>query len=504
MTILRAAALLAAMIAVYWPSLAGSPLWDDAAHLTRPEMQGLDGLWAIWTRVGATQQYYPLTHSAFWLQHHTWGSWWPGYHLTSLVLHWASALLLVAVVQRLRVRGAWLAGALFALHPVMVESVAWMTELKNTLSGALFLAAALAYLREGPRRWPYAAALGLFAAALAAKSVTAVLPAALLVVAWWRHGRLGWRRDVAPLLPFFVVGAAAGALTTWVEHRYIGARGAEFALGAVERCLVAGRAFWFYLGKLAWPADLAFVYPRWRIDAGAAWQYGPPLAAGALIVGLWLLRRRSRAPLALALYFAAALGPALGFVNVYPHRYSFVADHWAYLASIGPLVVLAAVLARLRARAVAGLCLALLAVLTWRQAGHYTDAETLYRRTLEANPACWMARQNLGVLLYERGALVDAEAQLLAALEGHPAPAGVHSSLGLVAMSSDDAAGAERRFRRAVAIDPDLADAHNNLGVLLVNTSRRDEAESAWSAALNARPDHAQASANLARLRSHP
>jgi protein O-mannosyl-transferase len=246
------AVLIVATLAAYAPAWHGAPLWDDDAHLTRPALRSLSGLWQIWFDVGATQQYYPVTHSAFWVMQRLWGSDTLGYHLVNILLHATSAYLLSRLLLRLEVPGARLGAVVFALHPVQVESVAWMTELKNTLSGALCLGAALVYLQYDRRRdrRTYGLALCLYALSLLAKSVTAVLPGALLVVCWWRQGRVSWRRDVRPLLPFFAIGVGAGTMTAWFERMVNGARGAEFQLAAVERLLIAGRAIWFYLSTI--------------------------------------------------------------------------------------------------------------------------------------------------------------------------------------------------------------------------------------------------------------
>ena len=239
-------------------------LWDDNAHITRGDLRSAAGLWRIWFDLGATQQYYPLIHSAFWLQHKIWGDDTRGYHLVNIVLHALSSFLLALILRRLAVPGACLAAVIFAMHPVHVESVAWITEMKNTLSGVLYLSSALAYLRFDERRQKrmYATAMALFVPALLSKTVAATLPAALLVVFWWRRGRLHWRRDVLPLAPWFALSAAAGLLTAWVERTLIGAEGAAFQFTLIERVLIAGRAVWFYLGKLLWPANLIFIYPR--------------------------------------------------------------------------------------------------------------------------------------------------------------------------------------------------------------------------------------------------
>ena len=196
-------ALLVTLVA-YYPAWHGGLLWDDDAHITRVDLRSFEGLWRIWFDVGATQQYYPVTHSAFWVLYRLFGDATLGYHLVNISLHATSAFLFAVILRRLAVPGAVLAAFIFALHPVHVESVAWITELKNTLSGVFYLGAALAYLRfdADRRRQSYALALVLFALALLSKTVTATLPAALLVVFWWQRGALRWRQDVLPLAPF--------------------------------------------------------------------------------------------------------------------------------------------------------------------------------------------------------------------------------------------------------------------------------------------------------------
>ena len=248
-------ALLAASLLAYWPALRGAFVWDDDAHITAPALRSLHGLWRIWTDLGATQQYYPLLHSAFWIEHRLWGSHVVGYHLANVFLHALAACLVVLIVRRLALPGAWLAGLIFALHPVAVESVAWISEQKSTLSAVFYLAAALAYLRydESRDRKHYLWASALFLCALLSKSVTASLPAALLVIFWWKRGRLRLRRDVRPLAPWFALGIAAGLFTAWVEHTFIGAQGANFALSILQRFLLAGRVVCFCALKLFWP-----------------------------------------------------------------------------------------------------------------------------------------------------------------------------------------------------------------------------------------------------------
>lgn len=497
----------AVTVLAYLPALRGGYVWDDDAHVTRPDLRSLGGLVRIWTEVGATQQYYPLLHSAFWLEHRLWGDAPFGYHLLNVLLHATAACLFGVILRRLAVPGGWLAPLLFALHPVGVESVAWIAEQKNTLSAVFYLGATLAYLHFATqRRWPsYALATGLFGFALLIKSVTATLPAALLVVVWWQRGRLTWREDVRPLLPWFVLGAVAGLFTAWVEQTSIGATGPEFALSPVERALVAGRALWFYTGKLLWPADLAFVYPRWEIDPTDARAYAFPLAALALGAVLWRWSRGQRGPLAAALLFAGTLFPALGFVNVYPFLYTFVADHFQYLASLSAFALVGAAAARLacwlpvwgmRAGTVA--LLVILAMLTWRQSALYRDDFTLYSDTLEKNPACWMAHNNLGRALAASGRVDEARPHFEEALRLRPDYAEAEGNLGDSLTRLGRPQEAILHLRRALWLHADFPEEiHNNLGIAFLTAGRTTEGVEHFRQALCLRQDYPVACFNL-------
>ena len=214
-------ALLVAALVAYWPAMHGTIVWDDEQHITKTALRGLDGLRHIWFDLRATQQYYPLLHSAFWLEAQLFGDETVGYHVVNVLLHVADAGLIVVLVRRLKIPGAWLAGFLFALHPVHVESVAWISELKNTLSLVFYLGAAILYqgFDEQRSKRDYWFALAMFSCALMTKTVTATLPAALLVLFWWKRGKIEWKRDVLPLLPWFSMAVASGLFTAWVEDR---------------------------------------------------------------------------------------------------------------------------------------------------------------------------------------------------------------------------------------------------------------------------------------------
>jgi protein O-mannosyl-transferase len=508
---LFALALVVAVILVYQPALRGGLIWDDDAHVTRPELQSWQGLYRIWFDLRATQQYYPLLHSAFWIEHRLWGDAVLGYHLTNILLHAAAALLAALVLRRLKIPGAYLAAAIFALHPVAVESVAWITEQKNTLSAVFYLGAMLAYLRFDEGRKPpwYLAALGLFAMGLLSKTVIATLPGALLVIFWWQRGRLSWQRDVLPLLPFFFLGAECGLFTAWVERKLIGAEGAAFVLTYVERFLLAGRVVWFYLAKLFWPRELLFIYPRWQISQSAWWQYMFPLALAFLLAGLWASRRRWRGPLAALLFFVGTLFPVLGFFNVFPFIYSFVADHFQYLASLGIITLASAGLATSldhwglwRRPAGNAACLAMLAglaALTWQQSRMYADVDTLYRTTIARNPACWMPYNNLGLIVYGRGQADEATTLFNTAIEIEPGCAQAYNNLGTIFAARGQLAQAIVAFRKALESQPEFVEAELNLGHALTVAGQFDDAVDQFERALNIAPDNPKAHCNFGR-----
>lgn len=496
------------VLIAYFPALCGDFLWDDAGHVTAPALQSWSGLLRIWFEPGVTQQYYPLLHSAFWIEHQLWGDATLGYHLVNVLWHATSACLFVTILRRLAVPGALLAGLIFALHPVCVESVAWIAEQKNTLSTVFYLAATLAWLRFEDDRRPsrYAVAILWFVAALLTKTVTATLPAALLVVGWWRRGRLSWRNDVVPLLPWLVLGVTAGLGTAWVEAHDIGASGAEFSLGVTERVLLAGRIVWFYLSKLVWPAGLVFFYPRWTIDGAVWWQWLFPLAALAVLVaGAWW-SRRNRGPLAAALLFGGTLVPVLGFVNVYPFVFSYVADHFQYLASLGMIAFLVAAgmqgFALLRwpswsGPAVAAGLLVVLGVLTWRQSRMYRDQFSLYETTLARNPASWVAHLNLGTALDDVGRPGESLPHLQRALELKPDFPETLNSLGGVLNQLGRPKEAQPLLERAIQLRPRFAPAHNTLGVSLMSAGQADAGVASFKRALEIDPKLTKARVNL-------
>ncbi|HEX5489629.1 MAG TPA: tetratricopeptide repeat protein [Candidatus Udaeobacter sp.] len=491
----------------YNPAWHGQLLWDDDNCSTPPELRSVDGLKRIWFQPRATAQYYPLLYTSYWIQQRVWGDSPTGYHLINLLLHIGCVVMLLRILRFLRIPGAELAVIIWALHPVNVETVAWIAERKNVLSGIFALAATLCYLKfdDTRGRRNYALAIGLFLFGLLSKTAIVALPLAWLVILWWKRGAISWRRDVLPATPFVCLSITAGLVTHWFEDVGIGDKSRILDLSLLDRCLIAGRAFWFQFSNLFWPSNLTFVYPRWDINAEVWWQYLFPIGVLGLLVILWSLRRWSRAPLAGVLVYILLLLPSLGFLNIYFFVYSFVADHWQYLACLGIIVPCASGIALLAGRkeswrdwlepAITLVLGGVLFVLTWQQSRMYTDVETLYRTTIARNPGCWMAYTNLGDILSAANRLPEAMDLFNHALRIKPAVA--HYSLGNAFIHAGRTSEAIQEYKWALQIDADYVEAHNNLGNALFLAGRTPEAMDEYTQALRINPNYAEAHTNL-------
>ncbi|MGA2138669.1 MAG: glycosyltransferase family 39 protein, partial [Verrucomicrobiia bacterium] len=323
----------------YQPAWRAGFIWDDDDHLTANRaMTAPRGLQMIWSSL-AVSRYYPLTLTSFWVQRRLWGLNPMPYHLVNIALHAVNGVLLFSLLRRLRVPAAWLAAIVWVLHPVNVESVAWITELKNTQSAAFFFLALLCFLRfeaGAGRRW-YALALLWGLAAMLSKPSTVVLPLVLLLCVGWQRRRWRWL-DMVRIAPFFGLALGTSALTIIEQHGHIVRDGmADWQLGVAKRLIIASKAVWFYAAKLLWPVKLAFVYPRWEVQADSfpSWLPLAGLVAVGMVMWVWRGQRRVQAMLFGVGFFVAALLPVLGFFDVYYFRYSYVADHFQYLACIG-------------------------------------------------------------------------------------------------------------------------------------------------------------------------
>jgi len=493
-------------ILVYRPAWNGGFLWDDDVYITKNELlTAPDGLRRIWFSFDSPSQYFPLVYTTFRVEHAFWGLNPTGYHWVNLLLHIANAMLVWSVLARLKVPGAWLAGAIFALHPVQVESVAWITERKNVLMAFFFLLTLLAWIafinERTKRRWLfYGLALILYLLALSAKTTACTLPAALFLILWLQNKPIRWRR-IFQIVPFLVLGFAMGAFAMWWERYHQGTSRAVFTfLSPIERVLVASRAVWFYLSKLIWPSRLTFIYPRWDITPTHFLSYVWLLAGLTLCVAMYFLRRYvGRSVEVAAGFFVATLSPVLGFIMLYTFRYTFVADHYQYLACIGPIALASAGLVNLadtfkNSRTLilsAGLCVvAVLATLTWRQATMYGDIETLWRTTLARNPGCWMAHNNLGIALFEKGQLDEAIAHYRTTLQMQPNFWDADYNLGSALLGKGEVDEAILYCDKAVARQPNDPDAQVALANALLQKKRIDDSIVHYQKAVAIRPDY--------------
>lgn len=496
---LAAAALVLLTLAVYFPALRGGFVWDDDNHVTEnPTLTSWRGLRDIWlgVRENATCQYYPLTFTAFWVQHRFWGLNPLPYHLVNVVLHGLNAVLFWILLRRWRLPGAWAAAAVFAVHPIHAMSVAWITELKNVLSGFFMLLTLLAWDEWERRRTAGAYALAVLAcvAAVLSKTAAAVLPALILLIAWWRKPRVE-RRDALAVLPFCAAGLLMGAVTIWVEQKLVWGKGPGLELYSLQRILLAARSFWFYAAKVLWPAGLNFLYPKWNLDPGRAGPWLAAAALAALFAGLWLARRRwGKGPLVAALYFFLA-APALVLLHVlYMMRYTLVSDHWIYFGSPALIALAAAGAASVlkdwkqEAAGLLALVLVLLGALTWFRGSAYRDEETLWRTTWARNPGAWLAANNLGILLAARGEHAEARRLFEEARRLEPGYAETLINLGNIEDATRGPGPALAFFDQALAVDSNSPVAHFNAGFALERLGRREEALAHYRRALEERP----------------
>jgi tetratricopeptide (TPR) repeat protein len=473
-------------------------IWDDDDHVLRIEEFGtLAGLARIWFDPGATIQYYPLVFTLFWLQIKLWGLAPLGFHLVNIVIHAANAMLVRLCLTRLAIPGAFWVACIFALHPLQVESVAWITELKNILSAFFYLLAFLSYWRfacpeddtaasADRNRGYYVAAVIFFICALLCKTVTCSLPAVILLLFWWKRGRLGLA-EIVPLLPFFVVAGFLGVITLGVERNSVLAKGPEWDFTIVERLLIAGRATWFHFSKMLWPHPLIFNYPRWQLDASVWWQYLYPVSVCVTIFLLWRYREKTgRAPLAACLFILGTNFPVLGFLNVYSMRFSFVADHYYYIANIGVIVLVVSALdysgKRLSPRfrpAVTVLIVSATvacAVMTWQYGKVFHDDLTLFNDILAKHPGSWFAYTNRAANYMARGRDDLAIADLDRSLQLRPDDADALHMQGLLFMKQKDFTRAFANFDRSISLRPWRDDYFKSRGKANILRGRLSEA----------------------------
>ncbi len=499
-----------ALLWVYWSVKDADFNWDDEAHITaNPAVIGPQGLKEIWTSGKAN--YFPLTMTSFWVQHQLWGLAPGPYHVVTAAFHLGAALLLWRVLLALAVPGAWLGAMWWALHPVQVESVAWICELKNTQSAVFYLLSALWFVHwvrtPGELRadWRYGAALVAALLAILSKSSTVMLPVVLGLLGWWLGRRRG--RDAVWLAPFFVLSLAAGGWTIWEQKVNQMAMGPDWDHGLAARLTIAGKVPWFYLGKLLWPEPLIFIYPRWPVVGLGLADWVPLLGTAALGVLLWRGREgRGRAVFLALTYFFVSLFPVLGLFDVFFFKYSFVGDHFQYLASMGPLALLAAAACRVvdtwpqarRTWAVAAAAVALLALagMARTQTAIYADRFTLWSDTVTRNPQAWIAQMNLGNEFLARQQGAEALRHYEAALRLRPGDPWTEMNVGTALVQLGRNAEAVPYLERGLRERAEAVSGHNSLGVALRATGRRAEAWARFQRALQLDPGYAAARIN--------
>src|SRR6059058_5151340 len=510
--LLGAIVLLLVVFLVYARVGAAGFIWDDESHLTQnPCIIGPLGLADIWTSASAV--YYPLVLTTFWLLHHFVGLNPLPYHVLNVAFHAVSALLLWRVLVQLGVRGAWLGAALWALHPVLVQSVAWITEMKNTQSALFYLLAISCFLESRDRKRNgifYWLTIFFFVAAITSKPSTVMLPVVLALCLWWREGGIA-QRDLRLFLPFILISLLASGWTIWEQKFHSHATGAEWVQTPLQRILISADAIWFYLLKLIWPHPLIFVYSRWNVDPSRWLAWIPLVALLLAATALFIKRNTCLRPVTFAFaYFVITLFPVLDFFDVYFFRYSFVSDHFQYLASMGPLALAGAgvvtavekfAIHRLRIQTAATLgILLILGALTFQKSAKYHDLITLYQATLAQNPKCWMAEYNLGLALKNQGQLDEAIAHYRRAINIWPDYVEAHYNLGGAYIEKGETDEVLAEYRRAIEIRPEEADSHNNYGSALRELNQFDQAESEYKRALSLRPQYLDAHLNLGSL----
>jgi tetratricopeptide (TPR) repeat protein len=495
---------------------AGFVVWDDDDHVyENPHITAVDGYRKAWLDWRDTA-FYPLTFTTFYLE---WrlanGEPWL-FHLNNVVLHAANG---VGVGLLGRAIGlpyglAWAAAGIWALHPVEVASVAWITERKNVLYVFFYLAALLGYARslDGPpsrsRRF-WLLSLGLAVASHLSKATAVTLPVAVLLLHWTR-GQAFDRKFAGRLLSYLALSVAIGLL-------HVGREEVEAPLGLETRVLIATRAIWFYVLKFLWPVDLVAMYPRWSTE-GLSW--GLPALAGLAVAiavgGCWYFRRLPRSAWFAAAHFAVNISLVIGVIWFPYMRHSFVADHLAYLANIG-LALLVSLGAQallqwltapvaLRAALVVGVWL-VLAGASREQTGLWHDTEALWTKTLKVNPLSTTAHNNLGVALLERGQKDEARAHFEESLRIDPDDPQAILNLGVMAAGRADWVEAITLYKKALRHNFANPYVWNNLGVAAAERGDTERAAAFYEHALKLDPDdattHTNLGAALAKLGDH-
>jgi len=512
--LLPVATIVVAAMTIFWPVLRGGWLWDDNVDITEnPITQSAGGLRSIWFEPGTQPDYYPVKASVQWAQWHLFGSHTLGYHVTNLVLHIVSALLVWRLFHQLGLKLAWLGGLIFAIHPALVESVAWIAELKNTLAMPFFLLSAIFYLKydQHRRRTDHFFSLGLFLMAMLTKPSMVMWPVALLLYAWWRRGRIG-SNDLKASAPFFVIslllGVATLAMASW--YKYLHHQGADaIPLGGFfSRMALMGLTLAFYFGKAVWPAGLLPVYPQWPVNPPSLREFLPWPVLGGLLFWFWTKRQSWGRDVLLGLgFFLLMLAP---FSGIMPASFMFVTwvmDHFLYIPILGLIGLVIAGLdqaarwmpqpARYGGIGLVAMMLGAMIMESRSYAKNFASEETLWTYTLAHDPGCWEAHDNLGIALFQKGEVDEAIGHFQKALGINPDYAKARNNLGNALAQKGQIDDALAQFQKAVAIDSSFAQAHYNFGNALVQKGQMDEAMEEYKKALELSPGYAEAHYNF-------
>ena len=507
---LQALGMVALGLWIYLPVLRGDWLWDDDILITDNHLiHDPAGLWKIWLQPTSLFDYLPLKVTVEWLEWHFWGKDTLGYHLLNLALHLTSAFLVWRLLAKFNLRLAWLGGLIFVVHPVQVESVAWISELKNTLSLPPFLLAVCAYIdyENHGRKRDYFIALALFLAAMLCKATMVMFPLVILLYAWWRRGRLG-RKDLAASAPFFAISLLIGLTTIWFLQQHAMAGQAPNLGSFLSRVACAGLAISFYFAKCLLPIELMPIYPRWELDPPSLAQFVPWPVLGGVVAWLWTKRDTWGRHALLGLgFFLINLLPFAGFTAGSYMIFAWVMDHILYIPLIGLIGLFVAGCEQLRAELPpiachlgAGVVAILLAMMAWESHGYaaiFVNQEVLWSYALQCNPEAWLAENNLGNALYHKDRKDLAFAHYQQSLRIKPDNPEPYYNMGDVLFHAGHPADAAVEYERALQLYPDYVQAHVNLGVTLVSMGKTAEGMDQYQQALRIDPDNVGALSNL-------
>ena len=488
------AAIIVAVVVVYLPALRGDFVWDDFLLITgNPLLQNFSGLLEIWSG-GRTADYFPLTNTVFWIEHHLFGANATGYHAVNILLQIANALLVWRLLKQLNIPGAWLAGLIFGIHPVHVASVAWISELKNLLAMLFALLSVLFFLKLDNQRLrnsvtAYSASLVFFALALLSKTQVVFLPFVLLLCAWWRDKKSAGtktnqdlRSDAIRSWPFFALAIFLGLVTMWFQSRGIGEE--EIVIGSLPRRFVnAAMAIWWYAEHLFAPVRLMAIYPNWRFDPPQVWEWLPLIVLLCVLAGLWHWWNRGTGGAFFAVAcFIVALLPSLGLVRMaYVRSVTLVADHLQYFADVSLLALFCAGVAyawnqRQRATKIATativtLLVGVMGTYAFDRAEVYRNEETLWQDNLSKNPDAWQAHIMMAQRRFKQERYAEAAYHAGRAAELKPELADIHNELGLAYCRLERFEDGIAEYRKALQLKEAKPSAARSAGVAKIRAN---------------------------------